>query len=157
MFDEFAAGLAALPMAAWIRTSPLAYPVLEVVHLWALAVVFGTVLIVDLRLIGLRPGGLDRLPLAVVARALLPWTIGAFVVAALSGVLMFISRAPDFAMNAAFLSKLVLLGLAGLNALALHLRGGIRAVQSGVNRWQGALSIALWLGIIASGRWIAYV
>jgi hypothetical protein len=153
----FATGLAALPVAAWIRTSPLAYPALEVAHLWALAVVFGTILIVDLRLIGLRLGGLDRFPLAALARALLPWTIGAFIVAALSGGLMFISRAPDFVANAAFLSKLVLLGLAGLNALALHLRGGIDALRSSVNRWQGALSIALWLGIIASGRWIAYV
>lgn len=157
MLAEFATGLATLPAAAWIRTSPLAYPVLEVVHLWGLAVVFGTILVVDLRLIGLRLGGLDRLPLSILARALLPWTIRAFGVTAISGSLMFISRAPDFVTNAAFLLKLVLLGLAGLNALTLHLRGGIGAPQSGVNRWQGALSIALWLGIIAFGRWMAYV
>lgn len=157
MLAGFASGLAALPVAAWIRVTPLAYPVLEVVHLWALAVVFGTILIVDLRLIGLCLGGLDRFPLAALARAVLPWTIAAFIVAALSGALMFISRAPDFVTNPAFLVKLALLVLAGLNALALHLRGSIDALQSSVNRWHGALSIALWLGIIASGRWIAYV
>ncbi|MCS6996772.1 MAG: hypothetical protein NZ533_07430 [Casimicrobiaceae bacterium] len=156
MLEELAAAVAATALAQWVRVTPLAYPVLEVLHLWAIAIVFGSIVFIDLRIlgIGLRNGG--AFPVDAWARALLPWTLGAFALAVLSGALMFLSRAADFVSNPAFAVKLTLIVLAALNAALLHLRDGLRR-SSPVNRWQAILSIGCWLGVMAAGRWIAYV
>jgi hypothetical protein len=69
---------------------------------------------------------------------------------------MFIAHASDFIANRAFVIKLCLLFGAGCNAALLHSRGALNAQSQGT-RMQAALSILLWLGVIACGRWIAYV
>ena len=69
---------------------------------------------------------------------------------------MFATQANDLLVNPAFRLKLALLAAAGLNAALFHARAGTARLD-GVARWQGVLSIALWLGVIACGRSIAYV
>ncbi len=135
----------------WIVSSAWAYPALEVVHIVGIGLLLGSLAVLDLRLwgvgAGIEPGALARLAL--------PVTLLGFGLAATSGGLMFASQAGELLANRAFLVKMVLLACAGLNAAWFHrrgalLRGGRRA------HFQTALSLALWVGVIACGRWIAY-
>jgi hypothetical protein len=144
------------PFAVWLRTAPLVYPALETLHLIAIATTFGTLLIVDLRLLNVSLFGLREIDARNVAKAILPWTLIGFVFAAITGSLMFLSRASDFINNEAFLIKILLLFTAATNAGILHSRGALVATNR-VTQLQAALSIAIWMAVIVCGRWIAYV
>lgn len=139
------------PIAA-LKATPLAYPLLEVAHIIGIALVFGTLWIVDLRILG----RMQVLPLERLTRAVLPWTVVGFLIAAATGLFMFAMRASDLVSNAAFLVKMLLLFTAGTNAAILHSRGPIDE-RSGATRLQALLSIVIWVCVIAAGRWIAYV
>jgi hypothetical protein len=139
----------------WLKTNVYAYPTLEVVHIVAIALLFGTLWVVDLRLL-LRIGALEKLDLQILARALLPWTIAGFLLAALTGLTMFVSRVGDLISNPAFIIKMCLLFAAGTNAAILHARGPLDAKNT-VTRTQAGLSILTRLAVITCGRWIAYV
>jgi hypothetical protein len=144
------------PFAVWLRTAPLAYPGLEALHLIAIATTFGTLLLVDLRLLNVGVFGLRQFDVNAIAKAVLPWTLLGFSFAAMTGSLMFLSRASDFVSNSAFLLKMLLLFTAGANAGILHSRGTLDATNF-ATRCQAALSLAIWLAVIVCGRWIAYV
>jgi hypothetical protein len=144
------------PFAVWLRTSPVAYPALEVVHIMGFALLFGTLWLVDMRLLGVRAFGLAQFEAGALAKAALPWTLLGFAVTLTAGSLMFISRASEFISNPAFVLKMSLLFAAGTNAALLHSRGALNP-ENGGTRVQAALSILLWLAVITCGRWIAYL
>lgn len=146
-------------VARWMREALWAYPAVEAVHIVALGTLFGSILIVDLRLLGLsRDVSASRL-----ARHALPWTVGAFLVAMVTGLLMFTAHAEDFLTNGVFLLKMGLILAAGVNAGLLH-TGAFRTVAqwdtaavppTGV-RIAAGLSIAIWIAVITCGRLLAY-
>ena len=147
------------PIARWMREALWAYPAVEAVHILALALVVGSIVIVDLRLLGLsRDVSVSRL-----SRHALPWTAGAFVVAMLTGLLMFTAHAEDFLTNRVFALKMGLILLAGVNAGILH-TGPWRTIaqwDTGATpparvRFSAALSIATWISVVACGRLLAY-
>jgi hypothetical protein len=144
------------PFAVWLRSAPLVYPSLEAMHIIAIAITFGSLWIVEMRLLGVRLLDLDQIDANVLAKATLPWTVIGFTFAAMFGSLMFLARASDLIGNSAFLWKIVLITAAGTNAAILHSRGPLDA-SSLVTRGQAMLSMALWIAIIFCGRWIAYV
>lgn len=144
------------PFAVWLRSAPLVYPTLEALHIIAIAVTFGTLWIVDLRLLGVRLFGLSSIDVRTLAMAALPWTILGFALAATVGSLMFLARATDLISNGAFLIKMLLLFAAATNAAILHSRGPLDSA-SFATRLQAALSLLIWIAIIVCGRWIAYV
>ncbi|HWN84551.1 MAG TPA: DUF6644 family protein [Vicinamibacterales bacterium] len=147
-------------LAVQIRDSLFAFPLLESVHVIGLAIVFGTVAIVDLRLLGLA--SLDR-PFGRLAGDTLKWTLGGFVVAAVTGTLMFITNAAVYFHNVYFRAKVVLLVLAALNALVFEL-----TARRAVAEWDQApsppplaravatLSLVIWIGVIVTGRMIGF-
>jgi hypothetical protein len=139
----------------WLKTNVYAYPTLEVMHIVGIALVFGTLWIVDLRLL-LRITALDKLDAQLLAKALLPWTIVGFLLAVMTGLTMFVSRIGDLISNTAFIIKMCLLFTAGTNAAILHARGSLDA-KSVITRTQAGLSILIWMAVITCGRWIAYV
>src|SRR5690606_40783920 len=94
------------------------FPTIETFHVFALVTVIGTIAIVDLRLIGVASRG-HRVSL--LAKDTLPWTWGAFSLAAITGGLLFISKASTYTSNPYFLWKMSLLALAGLNMMYFHL------------------------------------
>ena len=144
------------PFAVWLRSAPLVYPSLEALHIVAIAITFGSLWIVEMRLLGVRLLDLDKIDANVLAKATLPWTLLGFTFAAIIGSLMFLARASDLIGNTAFLVKILLLMTAGTNAAILHSRGPLDAT-SHATRGQALLSIALWTAIIFCGRCIAYV
>jgi hypothetical protein len=147
-------------LASGIRDSLYLFPLLESVHVMALSVVFGTILIVDLRLLGVAS---RHRPFVRMSSELLRITWGAFVVAALTGASMFITNARVYAGNTSFRVKMVLLVLAGINMAVFHLTAGRTVV-----RWErercaprsgrvaAALSVTLWIAIIFAGRVIGF-
>jgi len=154
---------------AWIERSALAtamrqelwlYPSVEIVHIWGFVMLVGSIAMLDLRLLGLS----SLVPVRELARHLLPWTLGALLLIVPSGLMMFIAHADDFITNRAFVLKLTLIFAAAINAVFFHL-GPYRSVD----RWNvavatppsaklhAALSLMIWMGVIACGRLLAYL
>ena len=140
-------------LAGWaaIAAHPWAYPALEVVHIVGIGLLLGNLVLVELRLWGLGAS----LALPALARLALGVSLCGFGLAATSGLLMFASQPAELLANRAFVVKMGLLMLAGLNGAAFHVRGGLPK-QDRVARAQTALSLGLWVGVIICGRWIAY-
>lgn len=147
-------------LASGIRDSLYLFPFLEAVHVMALSVVFGTIMIVDLRLLGFAS---THRPFARMSAELLRITWGAFAVAALTGTLMFMTNARVYAGNTSFRVKMVLLLLAGLNMAFFHLTAGRSVMRwdkdrsaPRIGRATAALSLSLWIAIIFAGRVIGF-
>ena len=140
-----------MPMSSWITDSPIVYPALEAAHIAGIAVLIGSLVVLELRVWGAA----RELPVPALARLALTVTLTGFGLALFSGVLMFAGHAAEMISNRAFLIKMALLVLAGANAGLFHARGGLMRLD-GVARAQTALSLGLWAAVIVCGRWIAY-
>jgi len=139
-----------------IRSSLWLFPVIESVHLLALALIGGAILLVDLRLLGL---GLRRQPAAELARDAQRWLTGGLAVMIVTGLLLFSSEALKCYYNQAFWIKMSALGPAIV--FAFTVRRKVAAAEEGTIRpvWRkmtAAVSIGLWLVVAASGRWIGF-
>jgi hypothetical protein len=139
-------------MFANLASHPWAYPALEAVHLMGLALLFGGLVVFELRLLGLARG----LDLAALGRLVLPLALLGFGLCALTGLVMFATQPQELLGNPSFRLKLVLLMLGGANAAWFHGRGGLARADR-VARLQGLLSLGIWSAVIICGRWIAYL
>lgn len=139
------------PALAALATHPWAYPALEVVHIVGIALLFGNLALFELRVWGFGP----TLPLPALGRLALRISLAGFALAAVSGLTMFGTQPGELLANRAFVIKMGLLVLAGLNAAAFHVRDGLQRADR-VARAQTALSLGLWVAVIICGRWIAY-
>jgi hypothetical protein len=158
-----------LPFCQWLaetrgsialHESLLMYPLVESIHVWALALFIGFATLLDLRLLGLV---MPRMRVSMVARRLLPWTVAGFVVMIATGGLLFYAIPVRTYQSVWFRLKIILLVLAGVNVWVFH--GGIwRSVAAWDldpilprrARLAGAASLLLWASIIFAGRMIAY-
>jgi hypothetical protein len=136
----------------WIATHPWAYPALETLHLVGVALLVGNLVLFELRVWGAQPS----LPVRPLARLSLGLALAGFVLAAGSGVVMLASQWVELQANRALWLKAALVVAAGANAAAFHLRGGLDKLDR-IAQWQTALSMGLWLVVVACGRFIAYV
>lgn len=150
----------------WLQGTRLAvavseswFPWVESLHVITMAIVAGTIFIVDTRLIGLTS---TKLPFSYISDRLLPWTWGAFACSVVTGSLMFIGNATGYYDNTDFRVKMALLVLAGLNMLLFQ-----NITFRGVAKWDlgrpptaarlaGIVSVGLWCGVIGFGRWIGF-
>jgi hypothetical protein len=139
-------------MATWLQSNPYAYPALEVLHIAGIALMLGTLVLVELRVWGYGAA----LPAAELARAALRLSVGGFVLIATSGLLLFAAHPGEMLANRAFVLKMGLVLLAGANAAAFHARGSLARADA-VARAQTVASLGLWLAVIICGRWIAYL
>ncbi|TFZ04762.1 hypothetical protein [Ramlibacter rhizophilus] len=139
-------------MFAGLQSHPWAYPALEVVHIMGIALLFGNLVLLEVRAFG-RGASLPWLALAQLSLLL---ALGGFLLAAGSGLLMFASQPGDLLANRSFTLKMLLLFAAGANAAAFHARGSLRRMDR-IARAQLLLSLAIWIAVIVCGRWIAYV
>lgn len=149
------------PFGTTIRENSVLFPWIESVHVLALTLVVGSIVIVDLRLLGIASR--NRSIMSVTGEVL-PFTWTAFVFAVLTGSALFASHAVGYAHNLQFRIKLALLLLAGINMLTFHLgffgRGSGRWSDSSMTPWPGkvagTISLLLWIGVVAAGRWIGF-
>jgi len=133
---------------------------LEATHILTLAVFAGSLLFLDLRLLGLV---FSNTPFSRVNRSLLPITVGGFVVIIATGLLLFFSKPFDYYHNIAFRLKVVFLILAGINVFFFQLR--VKANEAAwdksprapaAERRLALLSLLVWVAVIATGRCMAY-
>lgn len=149
------------PIGASVRESVWLFPAVETAHLLGMALLVITVAAFDLRLLGLAARSVR---LSELARRLFPWAWAAFLVQVVTGALLFSSEASRMVVNPAFQIKLVLIGLAGLHAATFRWIACrdmpswevIRPVPLR-GKLAGLVSLALWVGIVAAGRWIGFL
>jgi hypothetical protein len=148
-------------VGASVRESLWLFPAIETLHLLGMAALVGTIAVFDLRLLGWM---MRRERVSELAGRLLPWSWAGFAVQVLTGALLFMSEAVKIYTNPAFRVKMLLIFLAGLHALIFH-----RTIYRDVATWDasevlpagakvaGFVSIVLWVGIVAAGRFIGFV
>lgn len=152
--------LEASGVAAWLRGSLYAFPLIEAFHVIGLTLVFGTVAVIDLRLLGIAS---VRRPFATLASESMKWTWAAFALTAATGMLMFSTDAVVYSRNVQFRFKMALLVLAGINVLIFNATAGrtVRRWNSDraaplSGRLAGAFSLLLWIAVIFLGRWVGF-
>ena len=138
--------------AAPLRTHAWAYPALEVLHIFGIALVIGNLVLFELRVWGLG----KALPINDLARLSLTLAVCGFTLAAMTGLTMFVAQAADLIGNRAFLLKMVLLFFAGTNAAIFHARASLSKLD-GLAKLQTLLSMFIWIAVMALGRAIAYL
>ena len=141
-----------LPLAVALRESVWAFPLLEIVHIAAIAAMVGSVLMIEMRVFGLR----KALPLVELGKLGTGIAIVAFAVIVASGSLLFLTDPVSYIANPAFAIKLGLIAIAATNMVVFHVRGSL-ARPDAIAKAQAALSLLLWLGVIGAGRMIAYI
>jgi hypothetical protein len=148
-----------LPLAASIGESWW-FPLLESLHVVGVTLVFGSLLMVDLRLIGVAARGYT---VRRMSRELVPWTWAAFALSLITGLGLFMTRADHYAENIAFQLKMLALLLAGINMAVFHF-----GIYRGVAAWEtsalpasakaaGAVSLVLWMAVMLAGRWVGHL
>jgi hypothetical protein len=147
-------------LSEWMRTSLKAVAIINAFHVLSIVTVFGTIFLVDLRLLGYP--NVQR-SFTRMHDELLRWTWGAFGIAAVTGVLMFMVNAVTYHRNTAFWLKMATIVLAGINMFVFE-----RVTARSAAKWDkgvmpppaarlaGALSIVFWVAVIVFGRWIGF-
>ncbi len=138
-----------------IRDAVLIYPIANVVHVLAVLVFFAAVAIMDLRVLGVLR---DDATEGVIAR-FRPVAIGAFVTLVASGIVLFTPEASAIVRNPSFQIKLALIAIGLLNVIWLEraLKRGYPGMTARAARAPAAISLVVWLGVAAAGRYIAYI
>jgi hypothetical protein len=158
-FDSVFTWLNETDLAQFIQLSDWAFPSIESVHVIAITFVVGMIAVIDLRLIGIASKDRD---VTEMLKESLVYVWIAFIIAFLSGSLMFVSAARSYAHNVPFLVKMALILLAGVNMLIFELitvRGAAAWTVKGpprAARISGALSLTFWIAVVAFGRWIGF-
>lgn len=146
-----------------LRQSLWLYPSIEIVHITGIALLFGSIAVLDLRLLGFS----REMSVKKLARHVLPWTAASFLLIVPSGLLMFTAHASDYISSPVFAVKMCLIMAAGLNAALFHavtFRAAdvwdaeeMRKLPPPPSaRIAGAVSLVLWVAVIACGRLLAY-
>ena len=152
-FSEFESSIA-------LRESQYMMPWVFVIHVVSMCLFAGTILAMDLRLLGV---GHMQTPFSQVQRRLFPWQIAGMVLASITGLTLVFGNPMNYFANIIFWTKMMAMGIAGLNALAFHFITEYTLVDwdAGATppfgaKLAGGLSIALWANVIMAGRLIPY-
>ncbi|SVA04719.1 uncharacterized protein METZ01_LOCUS57573 [marine metagenome] len=136
-----------------IRESLWLFPAFEAVHLLGLSVLGGSLLMVDLRLLGV--GIRSRTP-AQLVRTVRPWLVGSLLILIGTGVPLFLSEAVKCYYSYSFWVKMSALGIGLLYTFLIKHPVIRRGTGSGVQALIGMLSLAVWLTVAGAGRWIGF-
>lgn len=150
--------LAASAPAAALRASRYAYPLVNALHILGLATLFGAILALDLRLLGLG----RAVPLAPLAGFLPRIAAAGIVVSLVSGIALFSVQPVEYAANGAFRLKLIFVSCGVTHAFLVHRSTGWKKIRNGAGttsiglRLSAGVSLALWTGAILAGRFIGF-
>ena len=150
--------LEAMPPSTWLRRSGTLYLLVNAAHIGAIGLLIGSIVPLDLRLLGVI-----RSPhLAVLAPVLARTAAAGLGLALLTGALLFSVRPQEYLQNPAFVVKMGLLLAGALNAWLVHRGRAWTGVLDGGSpagglRLQAGASMLLWLGCLVAGRWIGFL
>lgn len=143
----------------WVLGSAWVWPLLEIIHFIGLSLLLGSLLIVDLRLVGL----FRRIDIAATHR-LLPWAFLGFGLNLITGTLFVLGDPARYFVNTGFRVKMILVLVAGLNALWFYWK-----INPAMRNWDphtdtpalaktiALLSLGTWTGVLLLGRLIPYI
>ena len=151
--DAALGALEQAPAVEALRNSTYVYPLVNALHVVGIALLFGGIVPLDLRLAGWRR---DTGPIDPLARLLLPVAVFGLVLAAVTGLLLFATDARAYAGSTLFQAKILLIVLALANALSLRLIDWRRSAPPRRLALAGAASVGMWLGVIVLGRLVGY-
>ena len=140
-------------LSGWLRFSRWGYAAINTAHVLGIALLVGAILPLDLRLLGLW----RAVPLAPLARVLVPMAATGLALAAGAGALLFMTRPSEYAALDLFLVKLTLIAGGTLHALAIQFGRGFGRLSPGHLKLTGGLSLTLWLAALVCGRMLAFV
>ena len=148
---------AAVMAKAFVIDNPWVWPAAEIFHFIGLCMIFGTVLLVNLRLLGI----INHVSFASVYR-LLPWGIAGFIINFISGMLFFVAVPDQYTQNSGFARKMVLMIIAAITMLyptVFEKISDLKAEDTAPvqNRVIAGASIALWIAVIFFGRYLPYI
>ncbi len=158
-FSEFLLWVELSPIGEFMQLTNWAFPAAEVVHVIAVVIVYGFIAIVDLRLLGLA--GKSRRYTQLAAETL-HWVWFAFVMAVVTGLLMFATQPAQYVSNPWFVAKMMFIILAGVNMLFMELILARKSEHWHVHgiplsaRLAGGLSLSFWTVVVVCGRWIGF-
>ena len=143
-----------------IAESTWMFPTLETLHVISFTIVLGTIFVMDLRMLGWTS---NKFAVTATAKDTLPWTWGAFICAAITGSLLFVSKASSYVDNPWFIRKMVMIAFAGLNMMYFHF-----ITWRTVEHWDrdatmpvavkvaATLSLISWILVVYFGRAIGF-
>lgn len=147
-------------LADWIRDDAFSFPIMEGIHVLAVMFVVGSIGLLDLRLLGIASRNRAVTKLTFEA---LPWAWVGFVLAVISGTVLFFSQAAEYMNNLQFQLKMLFLLAAGLNMAIFHFVTWRRVAEWDTARITpvaarvaGGLSLVLWTSVVVFGRWIGW-
>jgi hypothetical protein len=149
--------LASVPPVRSIMHSHWGWPAAETIHFFGLSLLVGTIVLFDLRLLGLA----KRIPVAALHR-LIPWGLLGFAINATTGAAFLMTEPDQYIYNPAFHLKMLFIVTAGVNALAFYLTSYRRATAAGAlevprpARAIALVSLCLWIAVIVCGRLLTF-
>lgn len=161
MFESFITIIEGSSPAVMLRASLWVYPVVNAGHIMGVALLFGSIVPLDLKLIGLWP----KIPLAPLLKVLSSVAAVGVVLTVVCGTLLFITRASTYLASPVFITKMVLVGVGLLNGLILRMVASpqnppawvVQGTVSVVVRGAALFSLLLWTTVLVLGRLIGYV
>ncbi len=155
-WDDAFAALQSTPVSELVAESDWIFPTVECLHVISITLVLAAIAVVDLRLIGVASRNRSAWELE---RQFVPITWIAFAGAAITGSVMFLAKPVSYVHNPFFLAKLAVVALAGANMLTFHwivAPRGRDGEPPKAAKVSGFLSLAIWIGVVALGRWIGF-
>ena len=158
-FHDFLEAVRQSPLSQLLQDVRWLIPTIQSIHIMALALVFTSAAVVDLRLLG---AGDKSQPLSRMTKRFLPWVGWGVVVLLVTGLLLMVAEPTRAILNPYFQIKMLLLAIVGWMtwqiAQGAERHTGVFAgiVGSGSAKTVAIASIVMWLAIIGFGRWIAY-
>jgi len=148
------------PLTALMKSSTWLFPLVETAHIWGFVILVGSVVMFDLRVLGMA----KTISVRALSKFLLPFSLASVLIVVPTGVLLFVTQPMELLANRVFMLKLGLISLAACNALAFH-AGPYRSVAEWdvdtaaplTARLMTAVSIVIWFAVILCGRMLAYV
>ena len=164
MFAEvarFSDWLSLTPVSMFLQTVEWIIPMVQSIHILAIAIVMSSVIMVDLRLLGLVGQGQS---ISSLSRRFLPWAWWSLLILLITGIVLITAEPRRDLLNPVFQAKMALLAAAMIVTIAFQAAVGrnMQAWDAAPERRRGAWIIAsssllLWVAIVGCGRWIAYV
>ncbi|HKY09891.1 MAG TPA: hypothetical protein VJQ55_16695 [Candidatus Binatia bacterium] len=155
MIEQWAAALESTALATSLRNSVWSYPLVNAAHILGVALLVGSIVPLDLRLLGAWRSA----PVAPLWNILTRTAGAGLILAAIFGTLLFITRATEYVSSNLFAMKMIAISLGAVNALALRM-----AFQARSNEWKlpfrlrfaAGFSLAAWVSALTLGRLVGY-
>jgi hypothetical protein len=160
MIEQWAAALEATTLAAALRNSVWSYPLVNAAHILGVALLVGSIVPLDLRLLG----AWRSVPLAPLWGVLTHTAGVGVVLAIIFGALLFSTRATEYVASNLFIAKMVFVGLGTVSALSLRMRSRVHVSEMTSGQWKpparlrlaAGISLVSWLTALTLGRLVGY-